>query len=137
MSAADRLRQIREIFHLNQRELGEKIGVTSQLISQMESEKTPISAMTARALEAELGVSAAWLVNGSGEMVSEKRNLGKGMNVPALTPTLAYFPAVAECLNELAGKMNLADWQALNSFCLRILQEKKEQQEKTNEEGEN
>ena len=134
MSAADRLREIREIFHLNQRELGEKIGVTSQLISQMESGKTPVSSMTARALEAELGVSAAWLINGKGEMVSERRNLAKGMNVPELNPTLAYFPAVAEGLNELAGKMNLADWQALNSFCLRVLQEKKSLQKPGNED---
>ena len=132
MSAEDRIREIREIFHLNQRELGEKIGVTSQLISQMESGKTPVSSMTARALEAELGVSASWLLYGTGEMVSEKRNRGKQPVAPELTPMLGYFPAVAEGMNRLAGKLNLADWQALNSFCLRILQE-----EKNDKEGEN
>lgn len=134
MSAADRLREIREIFHLNQRELGERIGVTSQLISQMESKKTPVSSSTARIIESELGVSAEWLIYGKGEMVSEKRNLGKCMTVPELSPTLAYFPAVAEGLNVLAGKLNLADWQALNSFFLRILQERKESQKHIIEE---
>ena len=127
MSAEDRIREIREIFHLNQRELGEKIGVTSQLISPMESGKTPISTMTARAMEAELGVSANWLLYGTGEMVSEKKNLGKRQTIPELTPVLAYFPAVAEGLNRPARKMNLADWQALNSFCLRRLQEENDQ----------
>ena len=135
MSTEDRIREIRDIFHLNQRELGERIGVTSQLISQMESGKTPISSMTARAMEAELGVSATWLLNGTGEMVSEKKNAGKQMAIPELTPTLAYFPAVAEGLNQLAGTLTLADWQALNSYCLRRLQEQKNTDEKT--EGEN
>ena len=132
MSAEDRIREIREIFHLNQRELGEKIGVTSQLISQMESGKTPVSSMTARVLEAELGVSASWLLYGTGEMVSEKRNRGKQPVAPEMMPMLGYFPAVAEGMNRLAGKLNLADWQALNSFCLRMLQE-----EKNDKEGEN
>lgn len=132
MSAKDRIREIREIFHLNQRELGEKIGVTSQLISQMEGGKTPVSSMTARALEAELGVSASWLLYGTGEMVTEKRNRGKQPAAAELTPLLGYFPAVAEGLNRLAGKLNLADWQALNSFCLRVLQE-----EQNDTEGEN
>ena len=77
MTAAERLREVREMFHLNQRQLAEKIGVTSQLISQMESGKTPMSAMTARILEAELGVSSVWLTTGSGEMVTEKRNTAK------------------------------------------------------------
>ena len=71
MSAADRIREIREIFHLNQRELGEKIGATSQLISRMESGKTPVSSVTARTMEAELGVSASWLLYGTGEMIME------------------------------------------------------------------
>ena len=132
MAAEDRIREIREIFHLNQRELGEKIGVTSQLISQMESGKTPVSSMTARVMEAELGVSAAWLLYGTGEMVSEKRNLGKQLSVPELTPMLDYFPAVAEGLNRLAGTMTLADWQALNSFCLRRLQEEKKKENNNN-----
>ncbi len=131
MPAEDRIREIREIFHLNQRELGEKIGVTSQLVSKMESGKTPISSMTARAIEAELGVSATWLLSGTGEMVSEKGNKGKQLTIPELTPILAYFPAVAEGLNRLAGTMSLADWQALNSYCLRRLQEAKNTKEET------
>ena len=122
MSAADRLREVREIFHLNQRQLAEKIGVTSQLISQMESEKTAVSSMTARAIEAEMGVSAAWLLYGTGEMVSEKRNMGKVP--PDLIPALSYFPAVTEAMNKAAEKLTLADWQALNAFCMRIMQEK-------------
>ena len=122
MSAAERLREVREIFHLNQRQLAEKIGVTSQLISQMEGEKTAVSTMTARAIEAEMGVSAAWLLYGTGEMVSEKRNMGKAP--PDLIPALSYFPAVTEAMNRAAGKLTLADWQALNAFCMRIMQER-------------
>ena len=125
MSAADRLREVREIFHLNQRQLAEKIGVTSQLISQMESGKTSVSSATARLFEAELGVSAAWLLFGTGEMVSEKRNMGK--TAPDLIPALSYFPAVTEAMNRAAKKLTLADWQALNTFCVRIMQ----QEEKT------
>ncbi len=119
MSTEERLREVREIFHLNQRQLAEKIGVTSQLISQMESGKTPLSTMTARALEAELGVSAVWLLYGTGDMVTEKRNMGKAP--PDLIPALSYFPAVTEAMSRAAGKLTLADWQALNSFCMRMI----------------
>lgn len=121
MSTEERLREVREIFHLNQRQLAEKIGVTSQLVSQMESGKTPLSTMTARALEAELGVSAVWLLYGTGDMVTEKRNMGKAP--PDLIPALSYFPAVTEAVNRAAGKLTLADWQALNSFCMRMITE--------------
>lgn len=124
MQASDRLREIREVFHLNQRQLAEKIGVTSQLVSQMESGKSPVSSMTARAIEAEMGVNAAWLLYGTGEMVSEKQNMGKA--APDMVPALNYFPAVTEALNRAAKKLTLADWQALNTFCMRIMQEKNE-----------
>jgi len=119
MTPADRLRKVRGMFHLNQRQLAERIGVTSQLISQMESEKTPVSAMTARAIEAETGVSAAWLLSGAGDMVTEKRNTGKAP--PDLIPALSYFPAVTEALSRASEKLTLADWQALNSFCMRMM----------------
>lgn len=128
MSAEDRIREIREIFHLNQRELGERIGVTSQLISQMESGKSPISSMTARAIEAEFGVSAVWLLYGTGDMVTEKRNMGKAP--PDLIPALNYFPAVTEAMNRAAEKLTLSDWQALNSFCIRMMKKESIENEK-------
>ncbi len=125
MSAVERLREVRRIFHLNQRQLAEKIGVSSQLISQMENGKAPVSVMTARVLEAELGISAVWLLYGTGDMVTEKRNMGKAP--PDLIPALSYFPAVTEAMNRAAEKLTLADWQALNSFCMRMM--KKEMNE--------
>ena len=128
MSAEDRIREVREIFHLNQRQLAEKIGVTSQLVSQMESGKTPLSTMTARALEAELGVSAIWLLYGTGDMVTEKRNMGKAP--PDLIPALSYFPAVTEVMNRAAEKLTLADWQALNSFCIRMMKKEPNETER-------
>lgn len=127
MSTEERLRKVREIFHLNQRQLAEKIGVTSQLISQMESGKTPLSTMTARAIEAELGVSAIWLLYGTGDMVTEKRNMGKAP--PDLIPALSYFPAVTEAMNRAAGKLTLADWQALNCFCMRMIKKEPSENE--------
>lgn len=132
MSAEERLREVRDIFHLNQRELAKKIGVTSQLISQMENGKTPISTMTARAIEAELGVSAVWLLFGTGDMVTEKRNMGKAP--PDLIPALSYFPAVTEAMNQAAGKLTLADWQALNSFCMRMIKKETDENERRNED---
>ena len=77
MSSADRLREVRKFFHLNQRQLAEKIGVTSHLISQMESGAKPVSAVIARVAEAELGISVSWLLYGSGDMVSEKQTSSK------------------------------------------------------------
>ena len=52
-----------------------------------------------------------------------------GCNIIAVLTTAKnteLIGAVTEAMNRAAKKLTLADWQALNTFCVRIMQEKDE-----------
>lgn len=118
MDAAQRLIEVRNIFHMNQREFSQRTGIAASLISQMERGLSGVSWKTAHAVEDALGISAGWLMTGEGEIVPDRRaDAGSaGRTVP-----LDRFPAVAEMIRLFAGRMTLPDWEALNGICERVL----------------
>ena len=128
MGVKERMLQVREAFGINQRQLAKRIGVTSQLISQVENEKIALSHLTAKAIEAEFGVDHDWLMTGEGEMLTKKKNATKEVTLSEeLTSALAYYPRIMDALNALAKKMTLADWEALNAFVSRNTQAQSEE----------
>ena len=68
----DRLQELRQAFGISQRQLAKRIGVTSQLVSMMETGKSQISHLTAKAIESEFGVNHEWLITGEGEMMIKR-----------------------------------------------------------------
>ena len=116
----DRLQEVRRTFGISQRELAKRVGVTSQLISMMETGRTQLSHLTAKAIEAEFGVNHEWLMNGEGEMLLRR-------NVPSKTPVVSnelmavfcYYPNIAKALDLFARRMTLPDLEALNAFLSR------------------
>ena len=115
-----RIEEIQYTFHVSQAGLARRIGVTPQLISQVVNEKIPLSYLSAKAIESEFGVNHEWLMNGTGEMMTPKRNAAKEPDlVPELANALGYYPAITDFLNDLAKRMTLADWEALNTFLTR------------------
>ena len=128
MGIRERMVQVREAFGINQRQLAKRIGVTSQLISQVENEKIALSHLTAKAIEAELGVDHDWLMTGEGEMLTKKKNATKTVTLSdELSSALAYYPRIVTALNDLAKRMTLADWEALNAFLARNTQAQSEE----------
>lgn len=124
----DRLQELRKTYNITQRQLAKRVGVTSQLISMMETGKAQISHLTAKAMEAEFGVNHEWLMNGVGEMMVRKPNASRMPVVSnELTAVLCYYPNIAKALNLFVSKMTLPDWEALNSFLSRCMQEKEEE----------
>ena len=120
MNQRNRLREVRKAFNLNQSQLAKRIGVTSQLISQIENERIPISFLTAKAIEAELGVNHEWLMTGEGEMVTTKRNATKEVALAdELMVALGYYPNIVTAINGLVKKLTLSDWEAINDFFSR------------------
>ena len=115
----ERLKSVREAFHISQAELARRIGVTSQLISQIENERIPMSYLTARAIEGEFGVNHDWLLIGKGEMMAQKNATKELTLSPELITALKYYPAIATALNELTKRFTLADWEAINAFLTR------------------
>ena len=120
----DRLVELRRTFDITQRQLAKRVGVTSQLISMMETGKAQLSHLTAKAMEAEFGVNHEWLLTGEGEMMARKPNASKAPIVSnEFTAVLCYYPNIAKALNYFVSKMTLHDWDALNDFLSRSMPE--------------
>ena len=66
---SDRLRVLRESFHLKQEEFGKPIGLSSKTISSMEVGTSGISNQTKLLLEKVYRVSIPWLETGEGDMI--------------------------------------------------------------------
>lgn len=127
-SLRDRLVELRSMFNITQRQLAKRVGVTSQLISMMETGKTQISHLTAKAMEAEFGVNHEWLLTGQGEMMVRKQNASKAPIVSnELTAVLCYYPNIAKALDYFVSKMTVKDWEALNDFLSRSMQGQSEE----------
>lgn len=127
-SLRDRLVELRSMFNITQRQLAKRVGVTSQLISMMETGKTQLSHLTAKAMEAEFGVNHEWLLTGEGEMMVRKQNASKAPIVSnELTAILCYYPNIAKALNDFVSKMTMKDWDALNDFLSRSTQVQSEE----------
>ena len=129
----DRLQELRQAFGISQRQLAKRIGVTSQLVSMMETGKSQISHLTAKAIESEFGVNHEWLITGEGEMMIKRPNASHLPVVsPQFTAILCYYPNIAKAVNQLVERMTLPDWEALNAFLSRNMQGR---QEKDGEES--
>ncbi len=126
MTPRERFIAAREALHLNQSQLARKINVSSQLVSQIEKEKVNLSWQTARIIQAELGISAQWLLYGEGEMTVRDRE--RFRETPAgLSGSFDFYPAIVEMLNRITARMSPEDWDVLNRYCLRILRPEREE----------
>ena len=127
-SQRNRLIDVRKAFSLNQSQLAKRIGVTSQLISQLENERIPVSFLTAKAIESELGVNHEWLMTGEGDMMAVKRNAMKEpILADELMVALGYYPNITNAINSLAKRLTLSDWEAINDFFSRDTQSQSEE----------
>ena len=125
MSIRERFDEIRYAFHISQSELARRIGVSPQLISQTVTEKIQVSYLTAKAIESEFGVRAEWVINGTGEMMTQKEDKSKGLDLsPELVAVLKRYPGIVSAVNDLSARMTLQDWDALNAFLTRGKEEK-------------
>lgn len=119
----DRLQELRSVFGITQRQLAKRIGVTSQLVSMMETGKAPLSHLTAKAMEAEFGVDHEWLMTGNGEMLAKKPTKAAKAEISSeLNVIFSHYPNIVKALNHLSTMMTLSDWEALNNFLSRNMQ---------------
>ncbi len=67
-TAAERMKMVREMLHLNKSELAVCLGISCTLISMMELGKTNVTWKTAHLLEAKFEINPKWLEYGEGNM---------------------------------------------------------------------
>lgn len=68
---SDRIKAVREALNLSQREFGEKLGVSRDVISNMEYGRVPSKELLLRHLCRLYKVNEHWLQTGEGEMFQE------------------------------------------------------------------
>jgi len=74
LDANKRLKEIRKVFRLTQREFAEKIGYKEYKIRDIESFKLNITPEIANKIEDIFGISGWWLLTGKGDMFLDKNN---------------------------------------------------------------
>lgn len=116
----DRFEQVERTFNVSQSQLARRVGVSPQMVSQIVTGKYNLSYLLAKSIEAEFGVNSEWMLTGEGSMLAVADNKAKELNlVPELATALKNYPGITNALNQLAKKMTLPDWEALNAFICR------------------
>lgn len=70
----DRIKAIRTAFQLSQREFGERLGVSRDVISNLEYGRVPPKELLIRHICELYGVNQEWLLSGKGEMFAGDRS---------------------------------------------------------------
>ena len=93
----ERIKQLRKHLGLNQENFGLKIGLTRSAICNYENGSRTLTEQTIMSICREFNVNRTWLVEGTGDMFAEPRNV----------------------LDELAIQFNLSDIEqdAVKRFC--------------------
>lgn len=65
----NRLKELRQYLHLSQKEFGERILLTQNHISSLESGRRALNDRTIKDICSTFGASEEWLKNGTGEMM--------------------------------------------------------------------
>ncbi len=77
---ANRIRLVRESLHLSQREFGEKLGVSRDVISNIEYGRVPPKKLLLQHMCQQYRVNERWLETGEGEMLVEGSELEDKLN---------------------------------------------------------
>ncbi len=70
----ERIKELRKILRLSQREFGEKVGKSLTAVQKWEAGDNPPSETTLKTISKVFGVNLDWLKTGEGEMFKEKNS---------------------------------------------------------------
>lgn len=117
----ERMKALRKALHLTQQELADRIGLTKNFISLIETECRTPSDRTISDICREFNVNEAWLRTGEGEMFRE---------VPREQAIADFVFDVTQGDNEFKrklvaamAKLDVKDWEALERLAVKLLNE--------------
>lgn len=109
----ERIKATREALDLSQKEFGERIGVSRDVISNLEYGRVKLKDLTLHHICEVYGVNEAWLRTGEGEMFNDRSDCNARLD-EALDIFRSLEPEFQECaleqlkkLAELQGKVKL------------------------------
>lgn len=91
-----RIKEIRNILNLSQREFGEKLGVSRDVISNIEYGRVGAKKVFVQLLCTTYNINEDWILTGQGEMFlkisSDEQNISEAINIfKALSPELQDY----------------------------------------------
>ncbi|WP_405157916.1 helix-turn-helix domain-containing protein [Paenibacillus sp. FSL H8-0283] len=113
----DRIKAIREALKMSQREFGEHLGVSRDVISNLEYNRVPIKELMIKHICERYGVDENWLVTGDGNMF-----LSEWQSNKKLDEAIAIFKELQPEFQDFALEQirKLADLQAKQKLDLKI-----------------
>jgi transcriptional regulator with XRE-family HTH domain len=89
----ERIKQIRKSLHLSQQAFGKKLGVSRDVIANIEYDRVKPQKIFIKHLCATLSVSEKWLTDGEGEMFTEdNKDLAQAIEIfESLDPNLQHY----------------------------------------------
>lgn len=115
----NRLKEVRVMQGLSMRAFAARIGISSAAVAHLESGENNPSEQTIRAICSEFNVNRTWLETGEGEMYVTRPFL------PELLDALRKYPALKAVMESAVDLMTPADWEALNDFAQRWVDQHK------------
>lgn len=114
----ERIKQLRQEFHLSQDAFGKRLGVTGAAISRMEAGERAITEQMLLAICREFNVNEEWLRNGTGEMfntMSQDEELAYivGHTLPNAD---AQLKQTLIALGKLSQEFTPDDWKVIRKF---------------------
>ncbi|MGP3783658.1 helix-turn-helix domain-containing protein [Paenibacillus sp. 1A_MP2] len=105
----DRIKAIREALKMSQREFGERLGVSRDVISNLEYNRVPIKELMIKHICERYGVDERWLASGEGDMF-----LSEWQSNKKLDEAIAIFKELQPEFQDFALEQirKLADLQA-------------------------
>ena len=67
----DRIKEVRKLLHLTQTEFGQRIGLSRDMMANIEGDRIEIKDIVVKSICREFKVNYDWIVNGTGEMFQD------------------------------------------------------------------
>lgn len=117
MSIPDRIKKIRKDKELSQKSFGEKLGVSRDVINNIENERVEPTELIQKAICNEYGVSYNWLRYGNGEMYTGANDESIAAMVEEL---MSGENETAKAVFRAFVKMDESDWNAIRNLIQAI-----------------
>ena len=112
MTIGRQIKQIREQFKLSQAGLGKRLGVSRDVISNVEYERTEPTELLLRSICREFNIDYVWLTTGEGEMFSSSDD----DFMAAVDRIMANESEFARKVFKGLSRWDENDWQTLKSL---------------------
>ena len=130
MSHSNLIRTLRNKLGLSQTEFGAKLGVSRDVINNIENDRVPLKPALLKLICSVYHVDSEWFETGEGDPFVKKDNVSDLFDFATklmLDPDLSWLRTVCEYVNELTPEEVAAVSRHIRSVANRIADKEKEQ----------